>query len=280
MPGFDSVLDKNATQEKVYSVTAHLLMEKILLGYNVTIFAYGQTGAGKTHTMVGTPKTRNHIADDPRNITKYKDYSNLIEASLVEIYKEKIKDLGMIQTMLIQRRRIRRIKTQQFLNPLGEIILEHTRKIRVNEVTTLVSILWKGLNSRRRGSTKMNARSSRSHVMLVLYLHTKRGVSKVNLTDLAGSERQAKTGATGRRLKEAVSINQSLSALGNATCANLQTYGITDTLPKFCFDQVTSGLARWKRYTMLIANVSPAKSSYYQTLSTLRFASRIKKFEG
>ena len=202
-------------------------MENVIEGYNGTIFAYGQTGCGKTHSMVGVlgdeelrgiiPRTFNHILGVVRE-TEKKEF--LIRCSFIEIYNEEVRDLlGK--------------------DPKGRLDLKETpekgvfiKDLSMNTAKTyddMMEYMNMGNKNRSVGETLMNKDSSRSHSIFTIYVEVGEkfgdGVEdrivagKLNLVDLAGSERISKTGAAGDRLKEAQKINLSLSALGNVISA-------------------------------------------------------------
>lgn len=205
-------------------------------GYNGTIFAYGQTGCGKSHTMQG-PLTINATNSSQRGIIS-RSFDHIFEAisvatgvrylalvSYLEIYNENIRDLLNSTGKNEQAATALSLKEQ----PNGEVIVANLSTHTVHNSQDCEHLLAMGTRNRIVGATLMNATSSRSHSIFTIALEQiaadsdgsaapiKRG--KLNLVDLAGSERQNKTGATGDRLKEATKINLSLSALGNVISA-------------------------------------------------------------
>eukprot|EP00499_Haloplacidia_sp_CaronLabIsolate_P015076 CAMPEP_0196775410 /NCGR_PEP_ID=MMETSP1104-20130614/4010_1 /TAXON_ID=33652 /ORGANISM="Cafeteria sp., Strain Caron Lab Isolate" /LENGTH=612 /DNA_ID=CAMNT_0042145575 /DNA_START=68 /DNA_END=1902 /DNA_ORIENTATION=- len=256
---FDHVYDQTSTQQKVYETTAKGVVESSLQGYNATIFAYGQTGTGKTYTMEGfnSAEERGII---PRAIEQIFHHiqSNvsprvrfLVRASYLQIYNEVISDLLRPERSNLAIREDK--KKGVFVEGLSEWVVRSPQEI--------YGLMERGGAMRATGSTKMNELSSRSHAVFViiaeqsettyvdengndltpeefhllvkqhgahgatamsqLETHIRQSfrVGKLNLVDLAGSERVRLTGATGQRLEESKKINQSLSALGNVIAA-------------------------------------------------------------
>ena len=198
-------------------------------GYNGTIFAYGQTGAGKSHTMEGIPdppelrgiipNAFKHIFDKiGLNAREGKQF--LVRASYLEIYNEEIRDL-------LSKDPKNRLELKE--NVDSGVYVKDLTSFVVKSVAEIDHVMQAGKKNRSVGSTLMNQESSRSHSIFTIIVETSDvndvdgqqhiRVGKLNLVDLAGSERQSKTGATGDRLKEAIKINQSLSALGNVISA-------------------------------------------------------------
>ncbi|KAL9974095.1 hypothetical protein ACROYT_G011096 [Oculina patagonica] len=292
---FDHVADINATQEEVFGAVGKKIVEGCVAGYNGTIFAYGQTGSGKTFTMLGpaegeeesfTHQLRGVI---PRAFEYLFSLVNreqekhgervefLCRCSFLEIYNEQIFDLlDPASTGLSLREDI---KKGVFVDGLLERDVASARDA--------YRVLNSGWLNRRVASTSMNRESSRSHAVFTVALESKERkagmasikVSRLHLVDLAGSERQKDTHAEGLRLKEASSINKSLSALGNVIMALVDiTHGKTrhvhyrDSKLTFLLRDSLGGNAK----TYLIANVHPSAKCFGETLSTLNFAKRAK----
>lgn len=238
---FDAVFDMNSSQKSVYQITAKPAVMSILEGYNSTIFAYGQTGTGKTYTMEGF----NYNSNDelrgiiPRSIEEIFNYISLfskndqkfmVRASYLQIYNEGISDLlkPELNNLLIREDK----KKGVFVDNLSEWV--------VRNPSDIYNLLRKGSSCRATSATKMNDISSRSHAVFMItveqltsfYLSENEGeeklmkdkikIGKLNLVDLAGSERTKHTGAIGKQLEESKNINKSLSALGNVI------YALTD----------------------------------------------------
>ncbi|XP_065095899.1 kinesin-like protein KIF17 [Ochlerotatus camptorhynchus] len=289
---FDSAYGYAATTENIYSEICYPLIESVLEGYNATIFAYGQTGCGKSHTMQGTtynmsaadPNNANNIGIIPRSfehvfeaISVASDVRYLVLVSYLEIYNETIRDLLSLSsggTSLA-------IKE----HPGDGVTVQGLSMHTVHGIKECIELLDMGAKNRIVGATLMNVESSRSHSIFTITLEQmstgagqdaviKRG--KLNLVDLAGSERQSKTGATGDRLKEATKINLSLSALGNVISALVD--GKTKHVPyrDSKLTRLLQDSLGGNTKTLMVACISPADFNYDETLSTLRYASRAK----
>lgn len=224
---FDAAFNPEATTESVYENVGSVIVEAVLDGYNGTVFAYGQTGCGKSHTMRGfIERTLDHIFEATSTASSEMRYLALL--SYLEIYNERLRDLLQDDTS--------NLLTLKEDPNRGVYVAGGLKEITVKDVTECTRLVEEGERRRAAAATKMNAASSRSHAVLTLSLETlainddsktentvKRG--RLHLVDLAGSERQARTGATGDRLKEAASINLSLSALGNVISALAAGHG-------------------------------------------------------
>ena len=235
---FDQVWGPEATQSQIYDLVASPLIGSVLEGYNATIFAYGQTGAGKSHSMEGLtepselrgilPRSFTHIFESIATRTGPSAF--LVRASYLEIYNESIRDLlsdDPTASLELKERN-------------GAVYVKDLTAVVVKSADELDAVLQAGRVNRSTGATLMNATSSRSHSLFTITLEQSRTdttstgavkqtfkVGKLNLVDLAGSERQTKTQASGVRLKEAAKINLSLSALGNVIEALTDPLGRT-----------------------------------------------------
>ncbi|XP_076293820.1 osmotic avoidance abnormal protein 3 isoform X2 [Lasioglossum baleicum] len=275
---FDAAFAPEASTESVYENVGSVIVEAVLDGYNGTVFAYGQTGCGKSHTMRGfIDRALDHIFE--ATSTASKDMRYLALLSYLEIYNEKLRDLlqdGNSDLLMLKEDPNR-----------GTYVAGGLREVTVKDAQECARLVEQGDRRRALAATKMNAASSRSHAVLTLSLETlainednqsennvKRG--RLHLVDLAGSERQTRTGATGDRLKEAASINLSLSALGNVISALAAGHGRhvpyrDSKLTRLLRDSL-GGNAR----TLMIACVSPSDADAEETLSTLRYAARAR----
>jgi kinesin family protein 3/17 len=219
---FDAVYDWNSVQKDLYDETFRPIVDSVLEGYNGTIFAYGQTGTGKTYTMEGIrndpeekgviPNSFSHVFT---HIARTQNKKFLVRASYLEIYQEDIRDL-LSKNHELRLDLKERPDTGVYVKDLSAFVAKS-----VKEIEHVMSV---GNQNRKVGRTDMNEHSSRSHAVFILTVECAEvgldgkdhiRVGKLNLVDLAGSERQAKTGSTGERFKEATKINLSLSALGN-----------------------------------------------------------------
>ncbi|WOK96450.1 hypothetical protein Cni_G05157 [Canna indica] len=282
---FDKVFCHEASQEDVF-VEISQLVQSALDGYKVCIFAYGQTGSGKTYTMMGNtehiyqkgliPRSLEQIFQTSQSL-KCQGWQYKMQASMLEIYNETIRDL---------------------LSPSGGPSKQHTIKHDSNGNTvvsdlTIVDVcsikevsflLQQAAQSRSVGKTQMNEQSSRSHFVFTLRIFginesTEQQVQGVlNLIDLAGSERLAKSGSTGDRLKETQAINKSLSALSDVIFA----IGKKDDHVPFRNSKLTYLLQPClggDSKTLMFVNISPETSSVAESLCSLRFASRVNSCE-
>ncbi|XP_070824734.1 kinesin-like protein KIF3B [Chaetodon trifascialis] len=283
---FDSVYDWNSKQIDLYDETFRPLVDSVLLGFNGTIFAYGQTGTGKTYTMEGVrndPERRGVIPNSFEHIfthiSRSQNQQYLVRASYLEIYQEEIRDLlSKDQSRRLELRE--RPDTGVYVKDLSSFVTKSVREIE--------HVMNVGNQNRSVGATNMNEHSSRSHAIFVITVECSElgvdgenhiRVGKLNLVDLAGSERQAKTGAQGERLKEATKINLSLSALGNVISALVD--GRSSHIPyrdskltRLLQDSL-GGNAR----TVMVANIGPASYNVEETLTTLRYSNRAKNIK-
>ncbi|KAI8588190.1 P-loop containing nucleoside triphosphate hydrolase protein [Geranomyces variabilis] len=283
---FDSVFDIQSTQQEVYNKTARPIVESVLAGYNGTIFAYGQTGTGKTFSMEGirdVPELRGIIPNAFEHIfaeisMAEKTTQFLVRASYLEIYNEDIIDLLNPKAGKLEVKE--RADTGIYVKDLRTFVIKD-----VEEMDRLMSF---GNKNRSVGATEMNATSSRSHSIFSITVeasekkpdgeeHIRAG--KLHLVDLAGSERQGKTGATGERLKEAAKINLSLSALGNVISALVD--GKSSHIPyrDSKLTRLLQDSLGGNAKTLMVATMSPASYNYDETVSTLRYANRTKNIK-
>ena len=284
---FDMVFDESTPQYGVYEAAAKPIVDSVLEGYNGTIFAYGQTGTGKTHTMEGKddpvelqgiiPNAFRHVFDF---IDSSSDTEFLVRASFLEIYNEEIRDL-------LSKNPNNKLEVKEH-SDTGVFVKDLTSFV-VKGVDEIRQVLGVGKKNRTVGATLMNQDSSRSHSIFSITIESSsRGataddshirVGKLNLVDLAGSERQSKTGATGDRLKEATKINLSLAALGNVISSLVD--GSKGHIP-YRDSKLTRLLADslgGNTKTVMIANIGPADYNFDETMSTLRYANRAKNIK-
>ncbi|RQM10076.1 hypothetical protein B5M09_002232, partial [Aphanomyces astaci] len=283
---FDASFGHDSEQMDVYQHAARDIVDSVVDGFNGTIFAYGQTGAGKSHTMEGyndppelrgiIPNSFKHIFDKIGSIPKTQF---MVYASYLEIYNEEIRDLLAADPQ-------NRLELKENMDT--GIYVKDLISRQVTGVAEIDAVMQHGKKNRSVGATLMNQTSSRSHSMFIITVETATTgvdgkdhicVGKLNLVDLAGSERQAKTGATGDRMKEATKINLSLSALGNVISALVdgksQHIPYRDSKLTRLLQDSLGGNAK----TVMIANCGPADYNYNETLSTLRYANRAKNIK-
>ena len=281
---FDHTYDYRATQELIFSQTALPILESIMEGYNGTIFAYGQTGTGKTFTMEGNdnetdkgiiPRSIDWIFN---NIKNYPAQQFLVRVSFVEIYNEEVRDL--LSKVKRQKLNVRE-KDKVFY-------VENVTVIQAENSQMTLDIMKAGRVNRATGATKMNPGSSRSHSIFSITVESSTmdeageahyKVGKLNLVDLAGSERQSKTESTGERFIEATKINLSLTCLGSVinklVSGKSQYIPYRDSKLTMLLQDSLGGNTK----TVMIANVGPADYNYDETLNTLWYASRAKKIK-
>jgi len=285
---FDAVYGETSMQQSVYNETAFPLVESVIEGYNGTIFAYGQTGCGKTHTMVGEkdslemrgiiPNSLYHIFGCIDNESQKKKF--LVRCSYIEIYNEEIRDLLGKDV---------EAKHELKEDPKKGLFVKDLTTVIVKNVQEIDKAMSTGIKHRKTGETAMNKESSRSHSIFVIYIETaeekedktgqKIKAGKLNLVDLAGSERQDKTHATGDRLKEANKINLSLSALGNVISALVDGKSTHVPYRDSKLTRLLQDSLGGNTKTVMIAALSPVDDNYDETLSTLRYADRAKKIQ-
>jgi hypothetical protein len=217
---FDFVYPPGTPQRLVYDDIGYPLVESVFEGYNGTIFAYGQTGCGKTFTMMGdynNPELRGIIPNAFSHIFSYINNEGgsrkfLVRCSFIEIYNEEIRDL-------LGKDCQKKLDIRE--DPKAGIFIKDLNIIQVKNTAEIDNNLTVGNKNRHVGETSMNQESSRSHCIFTVYIeiadtsaeagNNKIRAGKLNLVDLAGSERMSKTGATGIRLDEAKKINLSLT---------------------------------------------------------------------
>lgn len=283
---FDAVYDWNAKQFELYDETFRPLVDSVLQGFNGTIFAYGQTGTGKTYTMEGVrgdpekrgviPNSFDHIFT---HISRSQNQQYLVRASYLEIYQEEIRDLlSKDQTKRLELKE--RPDTGVYVKDLSSFVTKSVKEIE--------HVMNVGNQNRSVGATNMNEHSSRSHAIFVITVECSEvgldgenhiRVGKLNLVDLAGSERQAKTGAQGERLKEATKINLSLSALGNVISALVDGKSTHIPYRDSKLTRLLQDSLGGNAKTVMVANVGPASYNVEETLTTLRYANRAKNIK-
>lgn len=278
------------------------MLDHAFEGYNICIFAYGQTGAGKSYTMMGRlePNQKGIIpqmcGDLFDRISTTEHMEATVEVSYMEIYCERVRDL------LNPKNKKSDLKVRE--HPILGPYVEDLSKLVVKEYSDIDRLIDEGNKARTVAATNMNETSSRSHAVFTLIFSQKRHdqqtdlmtecVSKISLVDLAGSERAISTGAQGARLKEGANINKSLTTLGkvisalaevsnNASKAKLSAPSNKKTKTEFIpyRDSVLTWLLKenlgGNSKTAMLAAISPADINYDETLSTLRYADRAKQ---
>ncbi|XP_067840527.1 kinesin-like protein KIF3C isoform X2 [Heptranchias perlo] len=283
---FDAVYDSNSKQSDLYDETVRPLVDSVLQGFNGTVFAYGQTGTGKTYTMQGIwadPEKRGIIPNSFEqiftHISRSQDQQYLVRASYLEIYQEEIRDLlNKDQNKKLELKE--KPETGVYIKDLSSFVTKNVKEIE--------HVMNVGNQTRSVASTNMNEYSSRSHAIFVVTVECSElgldgenhiRVGKLNLVDLAGSERQSKTGVQGERLKEATKINLSLSALGNVISALVDGKSThipyRDSKLTRLLEDSLGGNAK----TIMVATIGPASCNYEESLTTLRYANRTKNIK-
>ncbi|XP_040182354.1 kinesin-like protein KIF1B isoform X6 [Rana temporaria] len=288
-----------ASQNRVYNDIGKEMLEHAFEGYNVCIFAYGQTGAGKSYTMMGKQEETQagiipQLCEDlfeKINDNNDDEVSFSVEVSYMEIYCERVRDL-----LNPKNKGNLRVREHPLLGPY----VEDLSKLAVTSYTDIADLMDAGNKARTVAATNMNETSSRSHAVFTIVFTQKKldidtnlsteKVSKISLVDLAGSERADSTGAKGTRLKEGANINKSLTTLGKVISALAEVDNCpskskkkkkSDFIPYR--DSVLTWLLRenlgGNSRTAMVAALSPADINYDETLSTLRYADRAKQIK-
>ncbi|XVE95161.1 hypothetical protein REPUB_Repub02eG0072500 [Reevesia pubescens] len=277
---FDRVFTPKDDQVDVFA-DASPMVTSVLDGYNVCIFAYGQTGTGKTFTMEGKEQNRGvnyrtleqlfKIVEERKETSTYD-----IFVSVLEVYNEQIRDL--LATAPTSKRLEIRKASERFHHVPG------IEEAKVENIKEVWNVLQAGNNSRAVGSNNVNEHSSRSHCMLCISVRAKNLISgectksKLWLVDLAGSERLAKTEVQGERLKEAQNINRSLSALGDVISA-LANKSCHIPYRNSKLTHLLQDSLGGDSKTLMFVQVSPSEQDLGETLSSLNFASRVRGVE-
>ncbi|XP_029974262.1 kinesin-like protein KIF1B isoform X12 [Salarias fasciatus] len=289
-----------AAQNQVYNDIGKEMLQHAFEGYNVCIFAYGQTGAGKSYTMMGKqeegqegiiPMLCEDLFEKINEDSNKEELSYSVEVSYMEIYCERVRDL-----LNPKNKGNLRVREHPLLGPY----VEDLSKLAVTSYTDIADLMDAGNKARTVAATNMNETSSRSHAVFTIVFTQKKHdsetdlstekVSKISLVDLAGSERADSTGAKGTRLKEGANINKSLTTLGKVISALAEVDNCTskskkkkktDFIPYR--DSVLTWLLRenlgGNSRTAMVAALSPADINYDETLSTLRYADRAKNIK-
>ncbi|XP_076265727.1 kinesin family member unc-104 isoform X2 [Rhynchophorus ferrugineus] len=283
-----------SSQLVVYRDIGEEMLQHSFDGYNVCIFAYGQTGAGKSYTMMGKQEEGQEgiipqickelfkkIRDNSQPDIKYS-----VEVSYMEIYCERVRDL-------LNPKNKGNLKVRE--HPLLGPYVEDLSKLAVTSYQDIHDLIDEGNKARTVAATNMNETSSRSHAVFTIFFTQQRldettqltteKVSKISLVDLAGSERADSTGAKGTRLKEGANINKSLTTLGKVISALAEIASKSKKSKKADFIPYRDSVLTWllrenlggNSKTAMIAAISPADINYDETLSTLRYADRAKQ---
>ncbi|CAJ0572132.1 unnamed protein product, partial [Mesorhabditis spiculigera] len=283
---FDSIYDGSSKQAELYDETFRDLVESVLDGFNGTIFAYGQTGTGKTYTMEGrldVEGERGVIHNSFEHIFSHialsRNQQFLVRASYLEIYQEEIRDL-------LNKDSKARLELKE--RPDVGVYVKDLSSFVTKSVEEIQHVMRVGNANRSVGRTNMNEHSSRSHAIFMITVEcseigpdgeTHIRVGRLNLVDLAGSERQAKTGATGERFKEATKINLSLSALGNVISALVDGKSTHIPYRDSKLTRLLQDSLGGNSKTVMVACIGPASYNFEESLGTLRYANRAKNIK-
>ncbi|XP_058297024.1 kinesin-like protein KIFC3 isoform X2 [Hylobates moloch] len=277
----DKVFSPQASQHDVFQ-EVQALVTSCIDGFNVCIFAYGQTGAGKTYTMEGTAENPG-INQRALQLLfsevqeKASDWEYTITVSAAEIYNEVLRDL-------LGKEPQEKLEIRLCPDGSGQLYVPGLTEFQVQSVDDINKVFEFGHTNRTTEFTNLNEHSSRSHALLIV---TVRGVDcstglrttgKLNLVDLAGSERVGKSGAEGSRLREAQHINKSLSALGDVIAALRSRQGhvpFRNSKLTYLLQDSLSGDSK----TLMVVQVSPVEKNTSETLYSLKFAERVRSVE-
>ncbi|KAH7519779.1 hypothetical protein FEM48_Zijuj08G0073400 [Ziziphus jujuba var. spinosa] len=275
---YDRVFDGSATQEDVFEDTRYLVQSAVD-GYNVCIFAYGQTGSGKTFTIYGsetnpglTPRAIQELFKILRRDGNKFSFS--LKAYMVELYQDTLVDLLLPKNA-------KRLKLDIKKDTKGMVAVENVTVLSISTYEELKSIIQRGSEQRHTSETQMNEESSRSHLILSIVIESTNlqtqsiARGKLSFVDLAGSERVKKSGSSGKQLKEAQSINKSLSALGDVISA-LSMGGQHIPYRNHKLTMLMSDSLGGNAKTLMFVNVSPAESNLDETYNSLMYASRVR----
>ncbi|XP_032415555.1 kinesin-like protein KIF18A [Xiphophorus hellerii] len=281
---FDHIFDENSTQLDIFENTTKGVLDGVMNGFNCTVFAYGATGAGKTHTMLGSQNDPGVMYRTMKELFKRMDDAKeekefTVAFSYLEVYNEQIRDLLANVGPLAVRE-----------DSSKGVVVQGLTLHKPKSAEHILEALDSGNRNRTQHPTDMNATSSRSHAVFQIYLRQQDKtaslnpnvcIAKMSLIDLAGSERASATNAKGARLREGANINRSLLALGNVINALADPKSKKAHIPyrdskltRLLKDSL-GGNCR----TVMIANVSPSSKSYDDTQNTLKYANRAKEIK-
>ncbi|KAL4930402.1 putative kinesin family protein (BimC) [Aspergillus undulatus] len=285
---FDKVFSAAADQVAVYEDVVLPIVTEMLAGYNCTIFAYGQTGTGKTYTMSGDMTDTLGILSDHAGIiprvlyslfAKLADTESAVKCSFIELYNEELRDLLSAE----ENPKLKIYENEQKKGHMSTMV-QGMEETFIDSASSGIKLLQQGSHKRQVAATKCNDLSSRSHTVFTITVNTKRTTEsgeeyvcpgKLNLVDLAGSENIGRSGAENKRATEAGLINKSLLTLGRVINA------LVDKSPHIPYRE--SKLTRLlqdslggRTKTCIIATISPARSNLEETISTLDYAFRAK----
>ncbi|RVX75206.1 hypothetical protein B0A52_00558 [Exophiala mesophila] len=283
---FNNVYDQDSTQQEIFDAEVTPTVKHLFLGYDVTIFAYGSTGTGKTHTMRGgkslqdrgmIPRLLSSIYRKSRAIEKSTHGETTVQVSMsyYEIYNDRVFDLFEAP----EKRTPTGLPIREAEG--GKTVVVGLTELPCSSLKDFEGLYDKANNNRSTGATKLNAHSSRSHAILCVKVSvsspTETRVSTACAIDLAGSEDNRRTGNGKERMVESASINKSLFVL--AQCVE----AISKKQPRIPYRESKMtrilSLGQNNGFTVMILNLAPVKGYHLDTLSSLNFANRTKKIE-
>ncbi|XP_072376972.1 kinesin-like protein KIF11 [Diabrotica undecimpunctata] len=286
---FDRVFKSTATQIELYLHVIAPLIQDVVEGYNCTVFAYGQTGTGKTYTMTGEkcnlvgnwredvhagviPRAAFHIFHE---LDKLSNVDVNVKVSYIELYNEEIRDLLSDNENILQ----------MYSDNKGSVTIHGLTEISVHNGEGICKYLQRGIVKRQIAPTLMNHQSSRSHTVFTISINTRETTicgddilkaGKINLVDLAGSENIAKSGCKEIRAVELANINKSLLTLGRVIHALADKSNKHVPYRDSKLTRILQDSLGGHTKTAIIATVSPALNSHEETSSTLEYASRAR----
>lgn len=281
---FDRVFGERATQEDVFAEVSQLVQSAVD-GYKVCLFSYGQTGSGKTHTMLGDtsgenrgiiPRSVERVMETARQ-QRARGWEFSMEASYIEIYNEQVRDLLKAGSVHSEKHTI-------VSDGSGCPTVSGAEREPVESVEDAAGLVRRAAAARAVEATQLNSHSSRSHTLFMLYITgTHESANQqlegcLVLVDLAGSERVERSGAEGARLKEACSINKSLSCLSDVFSAIAQRsphVPYRNSKLTHLLQPCLGGDGK----TLMFVNINPETASAEESLNSLRFASKVNAVE-
>ncbi|XP_061886760.1 kinesin-like protein KIF18A isoform X1 [Entelurus aequoreus] len=281
---FDRVFGETSTQDDIFENTTKGVLDGVMNGFNCTVFAYGATGSGKTHTMLGTQTERGVMYRTMKELFKRMDDVKeekefAVAVSYLEVYNEQIRDLLANAGPLAVRE-----------DCVKGVVIQGLTLHQPKSAEHILEALDSGNQNRTQHPTDMNATSSRSHAVFQIYLRQQDKtaslnrnvcVAKMSLIDLAGSERASATNTKGQRFREGANINRSLLALGNVINALADPKRKKSHIPyrDSKLTRILKDSLGGNCRTVMIANVSPSSKSYDDTHNTLKYANRAKEIK-
>ena len=283
---FDKVYDHQTSQERLYETAVAPMVDEVLQGFNCTVFAYGQTGTGKTHTMTGDMSSPEGAGVIPRavgHIFRYLDGLSgvnefTVKCSFLELYNEEITDL---LAMGSEPPKVR------ILEDRTGVVLQGLEEPHVKNASDIFGLLETGNARRKTAETLLNKQSSRSHSVFIVTVSVREvlaegeeviRVGKLYLVDLAGSENITRSGAVDQRAKEAGNINKSLLTLGRVITALVEGQGHVPYRDSKLTRLLRDSLGG-RTKTCIIATIAPTVQCQEETMSTLDYAHRAKNIK-